>query len=128
MRISDWSSDVCSSDLDLDIHRLQAARERSVLRIIVAGETDGIALGVLDQFLIRERHRLHLIERKAGSICTHLHFLVTKRLKDCTALPDDGEKLRSRSSPTTLQLKLMVTSLTNDMHRKRVGYGKSEAE
>src|SRR3546814_3232002 len=58
-----------SSDL-LDIHRLQAARERSVLRIIVAGETDGIALGVLDQFLIRERHRLHLIERKAGSICT----------------------------------------------------------
>src|SRR3546814_17581332 len=93
MRISDWSSDVCSSDLlrcrlalrlvtrliaivlllagtatalDLDIHRLQAARERSVLRIIVAGETDGIALGVLDQFLIRERHRLHLIERKLG--------------------------------------------------------------
>src|SRR3546814_7845474 len=75
------------------------SRERSVLRIIVAGETDGIALGVLDQFLIRERHRLHLIERKAGSICTHLHFLVTKRLKDCTAMPDDGEHLRRRSSP-----------------------------
>src|SRR3546814_4991960 len=61
-----------SSDL-LDIHRLQAARERSVLRIIVAGETDGIALGVLDQFLIRERHRLHLIERKAGSIRSEEH-------------------------------------------------------
>src|SRR3546814_5696315 len=80
--------------------------------LIVAGETDGIALGVLDQFLIRERHRLHLIERKAGSICTHLHFLVTKRLKDCTALPDDGEQLRRRSSPHIIQLTLLVRSIT----------------
>src|SRR3546814_15525939 len=130
MRISDWSSDVCSSDLlrcrlalrlvtrliaivlllagtatalDLDIHRLQAARERSVLRIIVAGETDGIALGVLDQFLIRERHRLHLIERKAGSIRTHLHFLVTTRPKDCTSLTDDGKQLRRRTSTPSIQ-------------------------
>src|SRR3546814_2380565 len=44
--------------------------------------------------------------------CTHLHFLVTKRLKDCTALPDDGEQLRRRSSPHIIQLTLMVRSIT----------------
>src|SRR3546814_20968503 len=44
--------------------------------------------------------------------CTHLHFLVTKRLKDCTALPDDGEQLRRRSSPHIIQPTLMVRSIT----------------
>src|SRR3546814_10696474 len=39
-------------------------------------------------------------------------FLVTKRLKDGTALPDDDEQLRRRSSPHIIQLTLMVRSIT----------------
>src|SRR3546814_9964550 len=175
MRISDWSSDVCSSDLtlplepsrqscksvvdriffrhrasgralrrltlrcrlalrlvtrliaivlllagtatalDLDIHRLQAARERSVLRIIVAGETDGIALGVLDQFLIRERHRLHLIERKRSEEHTselqslmrisYAVFCLKKKKQNNNVNSEEGELIKTQIQEIRLHIR-----------------------
>src|SRR3546814_1414631 len=51
MRISDWSSDVCSSDLFQRVPLLKATREREGARFAVNRNGRSIALRFQDQFL-----------------------------------------------------------------------------
>src|SRR3546814_8493156 len=56
MRISDWSSDVCSSDLVVDVHLIALAAE-----LLGGGEAAGAGTDDADRLraLARRRHRLH---------------------------------------------------------------------
>src|SRR3546814_14158880 len=54
MRISDWSSDVCSSDLDLDVERLLLVAQGPALGHEVLG-TRGVALAPQPTDVLRER-------------------------------------------------------------------------
>src|SRR3546814_9149302 len=68
MRISDWSSDVCSSDLDRGTHRIRIFRHGQVDRVLhrrdLAGARVTLALG-------RPRHveDLRSEERSVGKEC-----------------------------------------------------------
>src|SRR3546814_1750507 len=68
MRISDWSSDVCSSDLDLaDLQKTQLSNLEKTVRTAMRGEhgaDDDIAIGELRRtanqvsFLVRDQRQL----------------------------------------------------------------------
>src|SRR3546814_12399317 len=68
MRISDWSSDVCSSDLRGKVHALGADQEAQVLEvgIVVAGQY------VEDQPVIEPPARLELVAAQACDFGEHL--------------------------------------------------------
>src|SRR3546814_19946749 len=63
MRISDWSSDVCSSDLDVE-----AEAGKAVGRLVVEeARGDELAIGVDDGFEIQPRHqRADAVEQSFG--------------------------------------------------------------
>src|SRR3546814_6540947 len=68
MRISDWSSDVCSSDLDLGAHAEGEVDER--LAVVAGGVLLRIGLedGALGLARLRQRH-LRSEERRVGKEC-----------------------------------------------------------
>src|SRR3546814_20808985 len=114
MRISDWSSDVCSSDLVLDgvgadllDHRVEAAIDAEIIsgnlnhRFLVGiheGDVRGPHLG-FDQQGVLDRHDLHQIlpgldHAADGAHLAHLHGDVDWRAYLCTlyAIPVRSEE------------------------------------
>src|SRR3546814_17684583 len=83
MRISDWSSDVCSSDLDLEL--AHARQHRDVFRRVLAAEI--ILCGLVDQRLQRLDFGTQFGE-------TEVHVLVVEdRLAERLTLPGVGDRL-----------------------------------
>src|SRR3546814_2903777 len=88
MRISDWSSDVCSSDL-LDVEQDVVGLDQVVDRIgqLAATpvlETVDLALAALDQRLVALDHGGHLLalvrmDQEHDFVMTHVVFLVDIR-------------------------------------------------
>src|SRR3546814_3050091 len=77
MRISDWSSDVCSSDLQGDgaLHQRRVAREAAEERVAVAqlGDRHGerSALAAADDLAMRDHARIAGLDVVAGQAGLH---------------------------------------------------------
>src|SRR3546814_14969244 len=76
MRISDWSSDVCSSDLLVDRQRIHVGPQRDRLAVVGAADQladeagDGDAAGHLDpEGFELLRHEVRSEERRVGKEC-----------------------------------------------------------
>src|SRR3546814_5061297 len=103
MRISDWSSDVCSSDLELapDPDRLQAALKRVAVRR--AGETadEEIVAALTDtpQGLVIVNSRAHALALYRKAVADGLDGVVHLTTRQYAAHRRDRKSTRLNSSP-----------------------------
>src|SRR3546814_4694719 len=99
MRISDWSSDVCSSDLQHAAGKLDDAALRQVeddcIRAVVKRQEDAGLQGITDGEFRRTFFHVDFLERLAGVTVTYGEFTAAFRR-------DDGRE-RSEEHPSELQ-------------------------
>src|SRR3546814_8359842 len=122
MRISDWSSDVCSSDLNVvPAHRRRGRREDDFQFAVVGGEMVArvlyglcsflAVLRVDDDFADAFRNRDQAIAANAAS-APHLEFSVTK-------LGDGNGFLRSEEHTSELQSLMRISYAVICLKKKK---------
>src|SRR3546814_11865947 len=99
MRISDWSSDVCSSDLGLILNRQFAARPDKILALEMGGNNPVVVWDTAD---IRTAATLVVQSAflSAGQRCTNARRLIVKRSEERRVGKECVSPCRSRWAPS----------------------------
>src|SRR3546814_5158392 len=113
MRISDWSSDVCSSDLILDIGRRD--RDRLIADVAVAAiladgrDAQGVALIAAGERYDRPRHRRREKQRPArgrSGVENLLELLAKTHVEHFVGFVEDGDAEAGEHERAALELEL----------------------
>src|SRR3546814_7979511 len=113
MRISDWSSDVCSSDLLDRVQRYEVAYTADVMEQVADGDRVGIGAKLGDEpaHRVGERQLAFMHERQdreGGELLRQRRRIEDRMIRDRSTRRDIGEAKAAKSEEHTSELQSLM--------------------